>query len=419
MTMTELEAIRPSGRQVPDPARSGVPTLGACIQPRKNPYSPGSGLRPAALAGRDGELKEWRVALQRLQNARSAKSVVLHGLRGEGRTVMLGEFHRIAEERDWMTVTIEANTSSPLRDTLARALYPVVRELVRPNAGDKLTKALATFKAFSVKVDIAGAWSFGFDVVSERGRGDSGGLEADISELIRDLAEAAQEQDRGLAILIDEAQDLTRGELKALCAICHQGGQHRWPFLMALAGLPSLPRALSKANGLAEHLFSYWEINQLPDGAARQALTETAAGSGVLWDEEALRYVMTESQGHPYFLQEYGQATWDAAESATLTFDDARVAVASGRAHLDARFYRPNWERATRAQQAYLAAMAWDGTGPSQSADVAARLGKTHMAVGWFRKDLVEKGLIFSPEQGKVAYAIPGMADYIARKSRS
>jgi hypothetical protein len=216
--------------------------------------------------GRDVELQAWCVALQRLENARSAKSFILHGLhglRGQGRTVLLGEFHRMAGQRDWRTVTIEANASSPLRDTLARALYPVVREVVRPGAGDKLTKALATFKAFSVKVDLAGAWSVGLDVVSEQGRGHSAGLEADISELIGDLAEAAHEQGRGLAILIDEAQDLTSDELKALCAICHQGGQLRWPFLIALAGQPSLPRVLSEANGFAEHVFSYREITQL------------------------------------------------------------------------------------------------------------------------------------------------------------
>ena len=157
----------------------------------------------------------------------------------------------MAEERDWVTVIIEANTVCPLRDTLARALYPAVRELVRPSAGDKLTKALATFKAFSVMLDIAGAWSFGLDVAAEPGRGDSGQLEADLSELIRDLSEAAQEQGHGLAILIDEAQDLTRDELKALCAICHRSGQLRWPLLVVLAGLPSLPRALSKANSFA------------------------------------------------------------------------------------------------------------------------------------------------------------------------
>jgi hypothetical protein len=417
--MTELEPIRPWGRQAPDPVLSGLPTLGVPVQLRKNPYSPGAGLRPAALVGRDGELQAWCVALQRLENARSAKSFVLHGLRGQGSTVLLGEFHRKAEQRDWMTVTIEANTSSPLRDTLARALYPAVRELVRPGAGDKLTKALATFKACSVKVDLAGAWSVGFDVVSEQGRGHSAGLEADISELIGDLAEAAQEQGRGLAILIDEAQELNSDELKALCSICHQGGRLRWPFLMALAGLPSLPRLLSKANDSAEDLFTYTEITPLHDGAARQALTGPAANEGVPWDEEAIRYVMTESQGHPYCLQEYGQGTWDAAEGGTLTFDDARVGVVSGQAHLDAGFYRTNWELATRAQQAYLQAMARDGVGPSKSADVADWLGKAQVAVGSFRKGLIEKGLIYSPEQGQVAYAIPGMADYIARKSRS
>jgi hypothetical protein len=143
-------------------------------------------------------------------------------------------------------------------------------------------------------------------------------------------------------------------------------------------------------------------------------LTGPAVKEGVPWDEEALRYVMTESQGHPCFLQEYGQATWDAAEGGRLTFDDSRVGVVSGQAHLDDGFYRANWEQATHAQRAYLQAMARDGLGPSQSADVADWLGKAKMAVGSF-----PKGLICSSEQGRIAYAIPGMADYIARKSRS
>src|SRR5450756_1917053 len=185
---------------------------------RNNPYSPGAGLRPAVLVGRDGELQDWSVALDRIENARSARPMVLHGLRGVGKTVLLGEFHQQAEDRKWVSVMIEANTGRPMREALARALYPVVRELVRPKAGDKLKKALATFKAFSVKVDATGAWSFGIDVAPAQGRGDSGELETDLSELIKDLAEAAQEQNRGLAILIDEAQDLTGDELKALCA---------------------------------------------------------------------------------------------------------------------------------------------------------------------------------------------------------
>ena len=385
---------------------------------RNNPYSPGAGLRPAALVGRDDELQNWRVALERLENARPARSVVLHGLRGVGKTVLLGEFHQLAQDRDWLTVIIEANTGGLFRDSLARTLYPVVRDLVRPRAGDKLKKALATFKTFSVKVDSAGMWSFGLDVAPVPGRGDSGELETDLGELIKDLAEAAQEQSRGFAILIDEAQDLTREELKALCAICHQAGQRNWPFLLALAGLPNLPRLLSEAKSYAERLFAYTEITALGDDAAKQALTQPAAGEGVAWHADAVTYVVTETQGYPYFLQEYGQATWSAAKGAVLTYDDARVGAASGQAHLDAGFYRTRWERATPSQRAYLEAMAQDGNGPSQSGVVSARLGKTPTGVGPIRDSLIKKGLIYAPEHGQVAYTVPGMATFIARQPR-
>jgi hypothetical protein len=383
---------------------------------RNNPYSPGAGLRPAALVGRDSELQDWSVALDRIENARSARSVVLHGLRGVGKTVLLGEFHQQAEDRKWVSVMIEANTGRPMREALARALYPVVRELVRPKAGDKLKKALATFKAFSVKVDATGAWSFGIDVATAQGRGDSGELETDLSELIKDLAEAAQEQNRGLAVLIDEAQDLNNDELKALCAICHQGGQRGWPFLLALAGLPNLPRVLSEAKSYAERLFTYREITQLEQDAARQALTRPAAAEGVSWEEEAVGYVVRETRSYPYFLQEYGQATWNAAGGTTLTYDDARVGATSGQAHLDAGFYRARWERAAPSQRAYLQAMAPDGDGPSRSGEVAARLGKTPTGVGPIRDSLIKKGLIYSPEHGQIAYTVPGMADFIARQ---
>jgi len=383
---------------------------------RNNPYSPGAGLRPAVLVGRDGELQDWSVALDRIENARSARSVVLHGLRGVGKTVLLGEFHEQAEDRKWVSVMIEANTGRTLREDLARALYPVVRELVRPKAGDKLKKALATFKAFSVKVDATGAWSFGLDVAPAQGRGDSGELETDLAELIKDLAEAAQEQNRGLAILIDEAQDLNNDELKALCAICHQGGQRGWPFLLALAGLPNLPKVLSEAKSYAERLFTYREITQLEQDAARQALTKPAAAEGVSWEEAAVSYVVKETRSYPYFLQEYGQATWNAAGGTTLTYNDARVGVESGQAHLDAGFYRARWERAAPSQRAYLQAMAPDGEGPSQSGEVAARLGKIPTGVGPIRDSLIKKGLIYSPEHGQIAYTVPGMADFIARQ---
>jgi len=385
---------------------------------RTNPYSPGAGLRPSALVGRDEELQGWGVALERVENARPTRSVVLHGLRGVGKTVLLGEFHELALDRKWLSVIIEANTGSPLRDSLARTLYPVVRELVRPRAGDKLKKALATFKTFSVNVDSSGMWSFGLDVAPAPGRGDSGELETDLSELITDLADAAQEHGRGFSLLIDEAQDLTRDELKALCAVSHKAGQQNWPFLMALAGLPNLPRLLSEAKSYAERLYAYREIGRLGRDAAAQALTRPAGGEGVSWEDKAVGYVVTQTLGYPYFLQEYGQATWNAAEGSSLTYDDARVGAASGQAQLDAGFFRTRWERATPGQRAYLEAMAEDGDGPSQSSQVAARLGKNPTGVGPIRDTLIKKGLIYAPEHGQVAYTVPGMATFIARQAR-
>jgi len=334
-----------------------------------------------------------------------------------GKTVLLGELHRRAQDRHWMTLVIEANTGSPLRDALARALYPVVAEFGRRGAGEKLEKALTTFQEFSTKVDLASAWSLRSDLVPERAHGSSGQLAADLSELVRDLGEAASEQGRGLAILIDEAQDLTRDDLKALCEICSQGVQRGWPFLVALAGLPSLARLLSKAHSSTEELFRYRESTPLDGGAAREALVVAAATEGRSWDEDAVSYLVAQTRGHPYLLQEYGHATWEAAKGATLTYDDARVGVVSGRAHLDAGFYRSHWEQATAAQRSYLQAMACDGPGPSRSGDIAARLRKTLMTTGSFRDSLVKKGLIYSPVHGVVAFAVMGMADFIARQS--
>ena len=371
------------------------------------------------MAGRDVELTSWRVAAQRLEKGRTARSVVLQGLRGVGKTVLLGEFQRIAASREWIAAMVEAGTGQPLRTSLAQALYPELAELAKPNAGARIKRALRTFTAFTVKVDQAGTWSFGLDLGDQLAAGaDTGNLELDLVQLGRDLAAAAGEKGQGLAILVDEAQDLTKDELTALCALCHQAGQKGWPLLVGLAGLPSLPRVLSEAKSYSERLFTYHLIGRLEDAAAAEALTEPAAQEGVRWRDDAVAYVVKETGAYPYFLQEYGQAAWNVAEGQALELVDARVGAAVGQSHLDQGFYRSRWERATPQQRDYLQAIAEDGEGPSQSAEVAARLGKTPTSLGPARDALIKKGLIYAPEHGKIAFTVPRMAEFIARQAR-
>jgi hypothetical protein len=387
------------------------------VNPVMNPYSPGAGRPPSALVGRDAQLLGWRTALERIERRRSAQPVVLYGLRGVGKTVLLAEFLRAAEARDWITAKVEAGTGRSLRESLGEALHDPLADLARPSAGRRLLKALKTALSFKASYDAAGAWSFGLDLAEVSGGGaDTGLLETDLSKLVKDLAEAAVEEETGIAILVDEAQDLTPDELNAVCSVAHDAGQRSWPLMIALAGLPSLPRVLAEAKSYAERLFTFTEIKHLDDDLAWEAITKPAEDERVLWDDNAVRHIVKETSGYPYFLQQFGQETWNEAPGPTITLEDARVGAARGRGALDVGFFRARWDRATRSEQAYLRAMADDGDRNSSSGEVATRLNRKASSLGPARASLISKGLIYAPEHGEVAFTVPGMADFIKRQ---
>lgn len=387
------------------------------MDPVRNPYAPGAGRAPAALVGRDSELEGWRVAVERTQAGRSAQSTVLYGLRGVGKTVLLSVFTREAEAREWIVAQVEAGTGNSLRDALSDALHAPLADLARPKAGRRLLQGLKTALSFRAAVDSAGTWSFGLDLTETAGGGaDTGSLETDLAKLVRDLSAAAKEERIGLAILIDEAQDLTAAELTAICATAHLAGQNGWPALFALAGLPSLPRVLAEAKSYAERLFTYARIEQLPDDLARDALLEPSTAEGVSWDVAAAALILGEAAGYPYFLQQYGQETWNEALAPHITLADARVGAARGRAALDSGFFRARWDRATRTEQHYLRAMAADGDHGGSSSEVARRLGRAPTSLGPARASLIAKGLVYAPEHGVIAFTVPGMAEFIGRE---
>jgi hypothetical protein len=323
----------------------------------------------------------------------------------------------MAVERRWIVAQVEAGAGTSLRESLASALHSPLTDLARPSAGARLLQALKTAVSFRATIDGTGTWNFGLDLSGATGGGaNTGALETDLGQLVRDLSAAAEEGGVGLALLIDEAQDLTKEELRAVCATAHAAGQYAWRCLFCLAGLPSLPMKLADARSYAERLFTYSRIDVLPPQLAREALLAPAAAEGVSWDADALEVILGVTSGYPYFLQQYGQETWNAAERSPITALDARVGAAQGRAALDDGFFRSRWDRATPAEQTYLRVLAVDGDADVPSSEVARRLGRKVNSLGPARAALISKGLIYAPEHGIVAFTVPGMSDFIKRQ---
>jgi len=391
----------------------------ATVDPVRNPYSPGAGLRPVELAGRERELTQFGVLRARARQRRISQSMVLTGLRGVGKTVLLNELANAARDDGWIVAKVEAESSdprTPFRNQVAASLNVALRSLRGQNVrGSLRERAMRTFKSFSLKASPDGTLSVGIELEADRGRGDTGSLPADLTDLAIDLGDAAIELDCGVALFIDEMQNLTADELAAICQACHEAGQRNKPFFVIGAGLPNLPGVLAEARSYAERLFVYTTIGPLDTGQAADAIVKPSASEGVLWADDAVHEVLDAARGYPYFLQEFGAATWDAAIGTTIALADAVEGIRIGRARLDAGFFRSRWERATPGEREYLAAMALDGDGPSSSGEIATRLGKQISQLGPTRAKLIAKGLLYAPEFGAIAFTVPGMADFIRR----
>jgi hypothetical protein len=275
-------------------------------------------------------------------------------------------------------------------------------------------KALSSIKGFSLTVDPSGALSANLQFDGDATT--SGDLERDLVALALDVGRVAHEDGAGVLVCLDELQEMNKATLEALIASVHAAGQRQVPFIIAAAGLPSLPARLAEAKSYAERLFDYRPLGKLSAATAGQALTEPAAETGVTWEADAVSAVLAEADGYPYFLQEFGSATWEQAIGpAIITAADARNGIRLGQAVLDGGFFRSRWDRATPTERSYLVAMAADGEGPSQTADIATRMRRTQSNLGPIRAGLIGKGLVYPPEYGKIAFTVPGMAGFVQR----
>ncbi|WP_133670973.1 ATP-binding protein [Burkholderia pseudomallei] len=387
------------------------------MDPIRNPFAPGAGSAPPELAGRDDVREQVRICLERLRLRRAAKSVLLIGLRGVGKTVLLDQMRHDAEQSGVHTVRIEAPESRSLPALLAPQLRLALLRLNRVEAAREAAirglKALAGF-AGKLKVKYNDI-EVGLDYAPEAGLADNGDLEGDLAALLEEVGRSAQAAGTVLAVFIDELQYVEEDQLAALISALHRCAQQRLPVTVIGAGLPQLRGRMGEAKSYAERLFDFVEIGPLPIVDAERAITVPAEEEGVEVEPEAVKRIVQETSGYPYFLQEWGKSAWDVADASPITLTDVTNASELAVAALDESFFRVRFDRLTPAEKQYLRAMADLGPGPHRSGDIAARLGRKVESLGPIRSGLISKGMIWSPTYGDTAFTVPLFDEFMKR----
>ncbi len=387
------------------------------MDPRQNPYAPGAGTPPPELAGRDELIERAAVALDRIRAGKSARSFLLYGLRGVGKTVLLTRIRLEAEARGIASVRVEA----PEERSLPALLIPALRtSLLRLSRGEALKdnllkgmRALASFtNALKVKYEDI---EFRIDVDPETGLADSSDLDTDLTDLLLTLGKAASEHATAIVLFIDELQYVPKDQLASLIAALHTASQEQLPITMVAAGLPQLVGRTGEAKSYAERLFEFVLVDRLDDDDARDAVIVPASKEGVTFHPDAISEILRQTNGYPYFLQEWGKHCWDVARASPIELDDAQRATAEALADLDASFFRVRFDRLTPTQKRYMRALAELGPGTHRSGNIAHILNRKVTTVAPTRNSLIAKGMIYSPAHGDTAFTVPLFDGFMKR----
>jgi hypothetical protein len=387
------------------------------MDPRSNPFSPGAGSAPPELSGRNKVIEDVSIALHRIKNGLSSKSILMVGLRGVGKTVLLNRLKNDAESEGLVCVQFESPEDRNLPAMIVPSLRAALLKLNRLSGlGDAVSKAVRILGSFiaSAKIKYEGM-EFGFELGSEPGIADTGDLDYDLSELLQAIGEAAKEKNTAVVLFIDELQYVPELELAALISALHTCAQKRLPVALVGAGLPQLVGNVGKAKSYAERLFDFPEIGPLPPEAATEALQRPVNQHQVSFEVGAIDEILKQTKGYPYFLQEWGSMCWGVAKTQVITEEDALVATELAILQLDSSFFRVRFDRCTPMEKNYLRAMAGINSTTPRSGDIASAMNKAVHQIAPLRQSLISKGMIYSPAHGDTAFTVPLFADYMKR----
>jgi len=343
--------------------------------------------------------------------------MLLTGLRGVGKTVLLNEIERLALAQGYRAISIEAHEDKSLGALITPHLRKLFYELDRlAGTGAKVKRGLAVLRSFigSIKISVDDV-NFGLDIEPEKGTADSGDLEIDLPNLFVAVGEAAEERGAAIAILIDEIQYFNQVELSALIMAMHKVQQKQLPLVLLGAGLPILPGLAGESKSYAERLFSFPDIGALSEADAAKALQDPVKSEGVVFEEDALAEIYRLTQGYPYFIQEWGYQSWNWAMSSPITLDVVRGATETVIARLDENFFRVRFDRLTPGEKRFLRAMAELGPSAHRTGDIAEALGVKIGSLGPVRAKLIKKGMIYSPAHGDMAFSVPLFDEFMRR----
>lgn len=383
-----------------------------------NPFNPGAGVSPPELAGRSDVLEQAITALERTKRGRHAKSLMILGLRGVGKTVLLNEIRKEAEGRGYLVEQIEARDGEDLRQLLIHALRRVLLQLDRPGQTvEAVKKGLRVLRSFIGKITVsAGGVDVTLGVDPEPGHADSGDFEADVKDVLVATAQASKAMKRPVALLIDELQYVSRPELAALIRGMHAVNQEGLPLLLFGAGLPQLAGQAGDAKSYAERLFDFPRLDRLDKDDACKAIRDPVEDDGAHIEEDALDEIYAQTRGYPYFLQEWGYNAWNVAHGDAITGKDAAAATDQSIRKLDESFFRVRFDRLTPLEREYMRYLAELGEGSQRSSDVAKAMKRSARSLGPTRDNLIKKGMIYAPEHGQVAFTVPLFDEFMRRE---
>lgn len=387
------------------------------MDPIQNPFSPGAGSPPPELVGRDPIIEQARILLGRVKEKRPEKSMLLTGLRGVGKTVLLNDIERIAVAAGYRTVSIEAHEDKPLGPFIAHSLRTLLYDLNRiAGVGNKAKRGLSVLRSFigGLKITVNEV-TFGLDIEPEAGTADSGDLETDLPNLFVAVAEAAEERKCAVSLFIDEIQYFNHKELGALIMAMHKIQQRQLPMVLLGAGLPILPGLAGESKSYAERLFNFPDIGALGEEDTAKALQIPAEAAGISFDKSALQEIFRLTKGYPYFLQEWGYQAWNFAAVSPITLDNIINVTSKVIPRLDSNFFRVRFDRLTPSEKNFLRAMAELGPEAQRTCDIAEILGVKITNIGPVRAKLIKRGMIYSPAHGDMAFTVPLFDEFMIR----